>query len=197
MPSPFTRLPKSQSKDSDRPVAVTPVPERVKGHVFAYRGMETHGVDPNNSNTNPDDYGWMEEQRGVIYNDEPAPDPIDPIPVIVVQGAGRELRRFRVTRVTADALTGTNPGSAKAMLGRDPLRRSVIIKNTSADPVYIGHDQQSASAMHGYPLAQNETLTLNGIEPFYAQASAGNPCVLALYIDYVDVINGDATTVRG
>lgn len=194
MPSPFTRLPKAQSKvDVDRPVAVTPVPERVRGHVFPYRGMETHGVPPENDSQDPEGYGWMEEQRGVPYDYEPAPDPPDPIPVYMVNRNGREMRRFRVTRVTA----GANTDVARAMLGRDPMRRSMIIKNTSADPVYIGHDQMSASPMHGFPLAQNETLTLSGEEPFYALSSTSNQCVLALYIDYVDVIDEEVNNVRG
>lgn len=194
MPNPFTRLPRNQStQDSDRPVSITPVPERVRGHNNPYRGMEAHGVDPNNDTHDVEDYGWMEKERGVVVSYEPAPDPVDPIPVIVVQGQGRELKRFRVTRVTADG-TGGQP---KSMLGRDAKRRSVIIKNTSADPVYIGHDQMSASPMHGFPLAQNETLTMNGTEPFFAQSSTTNPCVLALYIDFVGVVNGESSTVRG
>lgn len=194
MPNPFVkRQPNTSTTDVDRPVSITPVPEKVRGPNFPYRGYETHGVEPNDHAHNPEDYGWMEEKRGVVVQYETDAEPPDPIPVYVVQQGGRELRRFRVGRVTTDA----NNGQVKSMLGRDPLRRSVTIRNTSTDPVYIGHDQQSASPMHGYPLNQNDTLKIEGIEGFYAISSTTNACVLALYIDYVDEIDTETTTVRG
>jgi hypothetical protein len=180
MPSPFTRRQAATSKtDVDRPVAVTPVPESVKGHVFAYRGMETHGVDPNNTNVDPEEYGWMEEERGVIVDYEPAEEAIDPIPVFIVQKGGKELRRWR--SMTATAVTDR----VSCVLSADPFRRKVVIKNTSTDVVYVGHEQTTASAMHGYPLAQNETLTLESQDSVYAFPSASNPCVLAFAIEFV------------
>lgn len=181
MPNPLTRRQGNSSKtDVDRPVAVTPVPERVQGHVFAYRGMETHGVDPNNDPRDPEDYGWMEGQRGTPIDFEPAPNPPDPIPVIIVQNAGRELKRFRTTRGSVDS-------RVQCVLGRDPLRRKVLIRNTSADPVYIGDSQQAASPMHGWPLAQNETVSIETQSDIYAVSSTSNVCVLAFVVEYVTV----------
>lgn len=180
MPNPFIRRQAVTSKtDVDRPVAETPIPERVRGHVFAYRGMETHGVDPNNDAQDPEDYGYME--RGVTVQYEPEDNGPEPIPVIIVQHGSKEFRRFRTVRMGS----GTSDGSPTAILGRDTDRRKVTIKNVSTDTVYIGHDQSSASQMHGYPLAANETMTVDAWSQIFAISSTTAVVTLAMIIEYV------------
>lgn len=181
MPNPFTRLPKNQSKtDVDRPVALVPVPESVAGHVFPYRGMETHGVTPENQWRNTEEYDSNE--RGVTVYDEEDDHGPDPIPVRIVQAGSREYLRFRTARMGS----GTSDTGPVSVLGRDDTRRKVTLKNVSPDTVYLGHDQSSASTMHGYPLAANETIALASWSQIFAVSSTPAVVTLAMVIEYVD-----------
>lgn len=186
MPNPFLRRQAATSKtDVDRPVAVEPIPERVAGHVFAYRGMETHGVDPNNDAHDPEDYGYM--QRGVYVDYEPEETGPEPIPVIIVQRGGKERKRFRTVRSSA-AGSGDNPS---CILGRDEFRRKVTIRNAGTDQVFIGHEAAAAVAMHGYPLSANESISIEAWAAVYAQSATANVVPIAMLVEYVNDGNNE------
>lgn len=187
MPNPFLRLPGSQSKtDVDRPTALTPVPERVAGDVFAYRGMETHGVEPNAEYAAPQDF-HDELDETQQYEEEPEPEA--PVPVYIVQNGGRELRRFRVTRVLTGAV-GTN---AIQVVGGGPLRRKTTIVNTHAtDLVYIGNDMATASPMHGFPLPAGGTFETDSNDTaVWAISSTANAVQLAVKTEYSVIVGDD------
>lgn len=187
MPNPFLKLGAANTStvDVDRPTALTPIPERMAGNVFAYRGTESHGVEPTGDYEAPEDY-TSEEDYEQQYEGEPVPE--TPVPVYIVQSGGRELRRFRVTRV----LSGAVGGNSVQVVGGDPLRRKVSLINTHAtDTVYIGSDQQSASAMHGYPVAPGQSFeTDSNDSAVWAISATANAVQLAVRIEY-SVMIGD------
>lgn len=188
MPNPFVRggAANTSTVDVDRPVSITPVPEDVTGTVFAYRGMETHGVEPNADYQPPQDY-TSEEDYDPQYEEEPHPE--TPVPVYIVQSGGRELRRFRVTRVLTGAV-GTN---AIQVVGGGPLRRKTTVVNTHAtDLVYIGNDMATASPMHGFPLPAGGTFETDSNDtPIWAISSTANAVQLAVKSEYSVIVGGD------
>lgn len=193
MPNPLLRRMVPQSKtDVDRPVAETPIPESIHGHVFPYRGMEQHGVRPTeDDHTLPDDY-W-DEPRGVIVEYEPDRPAPDPIPVHIVNAGGRELRRLRVFRAYATG-SASPVGGARNVISSDAIsgmRRSVKVKNLDTTTVYIGDEASSASAMHGWPLAANEVYETTSQEDLWAIGTGTNDSPLAVAVEYAVIINGD------
>src|SRR4051794_18396148 len=81
------------------PEPMQPVPDRVAGPVFPYRGQETHGVAPTDA--------WedvpVRETVDVEY--EPREPEQVPVPVrIVTDDHGEQLRRLRIMRTFAGIL---------------------------------------------------------------------------------------------
>lgn len=188
MPNPFMRLGKAQSRepvDRSIPVPVEPVPETVAGPVFAYRGMETHGVEPGGPYRDPIDY----DSRGVVVYEDEEEQP-DPIPVYVVNQGAREIRDWRTIRTYA----ATQGQSAKLVINDDyqSRRRSkVTVKNMDVSPVYIGHDQTSASPAFGFILGAGEKIDLNAQSQIWAVGTAAYDAPLAVIVEYVRVIDGN------
>jgi hypothetical protein len=177
----------SDDPDSARPTGkVDPIPERVAGPVFAYRGQETHGVHPGDKDiARPDE--WSSERATVEY--DPAPDPgPDPIPVRIVQEGSTEVIRSRFTRSYAPPVDAAGHGVAQQVIGGDWEQRrriKVKIKNLDAALIYIGSDANSATAMSGWPLAQNEVLEVNSHEPLFALGTlTTGPQALAVMTEY-------------
>lgn len=192
MPNPFLRSgPAKSSKeptDRERPTgAISPVPEGASSTVFAYRGQQTHGVPTKTPTVGVSDNEWQDAADYDADYADPERD-VEPIPVRIVLDESREIRQFRVVRQPS----GTSDGMARNLLGRDPTRKKVVLKNVSPDTVYIGHDQQTASSMHGWPLAQNESFeTESAYTEVWAQSSTAAVCVLAMKIDYVTAVKHD------
>ena len=192
MPNPLVRRMTPQSKTNvDRPVAETPIPESIHGHVFPYRGMEQHGVAPTEDDrTLPADY-W-DERRGVEIEYEPDRPAPDPIPVYVVNSGGRELRRLRVFRAYATG-SASPVGGARNVVNSDAIsgtRRRVKIKNLDTTTVYIGDEANTASAMHGWPLAQNEVYETDSQEDLWALGTGTADSPLAVAVEYAVIVNG-------
>lgn len=170
--------------DVSRPVVATPIMETVKGHVFPYRGMETHGVEPTYDTHDTVDYA--NNERGVeVYEPDTEPD-VDPIPVRIVQGTdGEEIRRARVFRAFATGTNkGTNPSNVVSAAFQARLRRRVRIKNLDAATVYIGFTAETASPMNGWPLATNEFIETDSFEAIWAISTAANEAPLAVLVEY-------------
>lgn len=185
MPSPFVRLPRATSKvDVDRPIAIEPVPERVAGPVFPYRGMETHGVAPNADWRNPEEYDGYE--RGVEVDTEPPPEDPDPIPVRIVTQDQGEVICFSGTQVTIAA-------GKEYSLPRDKNRRNLRIVNVNAfSNIYISAEAGQGGALQGYPLRPNTELPIGSTEPvFIYNAEAVNPIQIGLYYEYVTYAHAD------
>lgn len=188
MPNPFVRTggANTSKTDVDRPVALTPVPERVAGDVFAYRGMEPHGVEPTATYEPPQDYS-SEVDEHQDYESEIEPE--TPVPVYVVQRGGRELRRFRATR----AFASENTKQPSMVVGGDSLRRKVTIVNMHAtDAIWVGHDQNSASPMHGFPVAAGQSWeTDSNDSAIWAVSNTVNLVALAVKTEYVVLVGND------
>lgn len=188
MPNPLMRLQrKTSTVDVDRPMAIEPVPERVAGHVFPYRGMETHGVDPNNNWRDPEEYDGYE--RGIEVDSEPLPQEPDPIPVRVVQDGAREIRR--TTNFRAFATGSIKGGGASQVVSarfQSHTRRSAKVKNMDSTTVYIGTSQESASVMNGWPLAQNEVYETTGEDAIWALGTGTIESPLAVQVEWTQVI---------
>lgn len=168
-------------EDRERPTgAIEPVPEGVTGPVFAYRGQQQHGVSTDRSAIGADPDEFLEASRYDIDYAEPV-DEVEPIPVRIVQRESRELKRWRAIRSVANG-NGSNPS---CLIGREPLRKKITIKNFGVDWVYIGHDGASASALNGYPLVANEVTTIETTEPIYAQSSSSEAMAVVMWIEYV------------
>lgn len=141
------------SGDNHKPVgtvdATDPIPEKVVGVVFPYRGMEQHGVKAKQPDF-PDD-----EIESDKYDVEKEPEPVTPIPVFIVNRSGNERRTIR----TAQLLVGTN---SVRIVPRNDSRTKVRIKNceaTAGFTVWIGGEQTLTGATYdGYPLAPGESI---------------------------------------
>lgn len=150
--------------------------------VFPYRGTEAHGVEPT---ARPKPVPGHEESRDVPL--EPVEEEPQPIPVVVRNEPGRQRRYTRFTREYAPIT------AARQTVGREDARLSVKVKNLGAEPVWIGNTPETANAMHGWPLAENETFESTTQGTLYAMSShATDQMQLAVAIEYVaDLSNSD------
>lgn len=174
MPSPFTRLQAVTSKRPPKPQAIEPVPERYAGENNPYRGTEAHGIVDDTEPLEPMDYA---EGRPAVY-DEPIEEP-EPVPVMVVNRAGRERRRCRNFRAYATV------GLSAQIVGQDESRTKVRIKNLGASDIYIGENAQSSDAISGWTLAQNEVYESFTQEELYARSShATDSMQVSVHVEY-------------
>lgn len=191
MPNPFTRFASTPNRSTDpvertRPHgAIDPVPEKVAGPVFAYRGQQTHGVptDRDATSVDADMYDAEAEYEPDYLPMDAEPEPI---PVRIVQGEQSvEVLRSVLSRMTA---TGTDRGGQAAqIIGNDFLNRSrtiVRIKNVGTDIIYIAPTPELANSMFGYPLAANETFECRSYEAWYAKGTVATETPVSVYSEF-------------
>lgn len=175
----------SDDPDSARPTGqVDPIPETVAGEVFAYRGMEQHGVKANAKQIGrPEEW---ENERGVTVYDEPDKEDVAPIPVRVIQDEDNEqVRRTRVSRAYAGVTnTGANIQQIIGADFQDRRRIRVKVKNLDAATVYIGTTENDCTAISGWPLASGEVYEHQTHSALYASGTTGSPQAIALIEEY-------------
>lgn len=108
-----------------KPEADTPESEEYyEGDNQAWRGTELHGV-KSEHNSKAVEYGNRDaENAEVLTKYAPAPDPVDPIPVVVVNEYSREQRRFRAASFPVR-------DQAQQIVGAHERRTRVLIRNIS------------------------------------------------------------------
>lgn len=178
MPNPLlgaVRLNTGKPAD-DRPHAIPPVPEHYAGENFPYRGTETHGVPVHASGEPLADL--YEDNASGTY--EPAPEPEAVVPVRIVDVSGRELRRFRTGQEILDSTTAS---IVRMLVGRNPARTSVSIKNTGAQTMYIG-ETESVAAYTGYPIPAGVEKVFSHEDAIYAVAVSGQATTVAMLEEF-------------
>ncbi len=155
----------------DRPHAVEPLPEAYVGDNNPYRGVVDHGVPVSGS---PDGFHGYADTISGVY--EPERDEPDPIPVRVVNVAGRELRRFRTGQEILDSTTGL---VARMLAGRNLARVDISIKNTGAQTMWIG-ENESVALYTGYPLAAGAEKVFTHQDAIFAVAASGQTTTVAI-----------------
>lgn len=158
--------------------AATPVPERIAGTVFPYRGQEQHGV-AHTAEPFVDGDQWDID----AVDTKPEPAPIDPIPVIIVNVTGNERRTFHTAQVTV----GVTP---TLVLGRNDKRTSVRIRNLEvvAGPIaYIGNSVNVA-AISGWALYPGTELELKTEDVVYCLADGTGSGLVHIAMIYEQVV---------
>lgn len=185
-----------QQTPVERPTALPPALEKVKGKWLPYRGSNDHGVKiPDNQdpeayyeNTEYDD----ETQTGYL----PEPTEHDPVPVRIVQGnSAKEQLNWRSLRVPV-----SDVGSR--ILGRHDKRRNVTITNQKTggsypygNAVYIGPDS-GISAYTGYQLLGGDSITLRTTEDIWAICDSGNAAELSIVFEYAVEIDVESKKAK-
>jgi hypothetical protein len=153
----------------DAPVELPdPVLERPVGGWLPYRGYVDHGVAVDDHETEAyatEENGYW-EGRPVPY-EEPAKPGADPVPVRIVNDAPNEMKRFRVSRTQATT-------SGNQLLGRNPRRNSVRLRNMDAANILYIHHEPNYTSWLGYPILPGTDLEIQGGEPLYAVAATAN-----------------------
>lgn len=168
MPNPFIRVGSQvQSKPvQDRPQPLVPVVEHPAGVNNPYRGIEDHGVRPNDEPSPPG--AWADNHEGFTYVE--IPDDVKPIPVEIVKHFAREYRRARI-------LTGLADQNGQQIIGRNDARTSVRIENRdAANALYIAFRpiDNTSSSLLGFALdAQGGNITLTTEAAIYATTPTG------------------------
>lgn len=142
--NPFVKTgPQNLSKeDTTVKRGIPPVPEDYAGYNLPYRGIETHGVEPN---AEPQRTPGYEEGRPTVY--EAVPQDQEPVPVRIVQEESDEQPKFSTART--HVVAGRQP---MQLLGRDEDRYRLLIANRSVDKhVYIGAKSEYVAG-NGYQL---------------------------------------------
>lgn len=154
-----------------------PVPEKVAGTVFPYRGVENHGVAPNQEPPAYIDDQWPEDTEEPHY--VPGPTEDDPLPVRVVNQHSVFRRITRTHQVPVN--------SSKPLLARNDARISASFKNIGANAVYLTPEKvdDAVALITGYKVSATtgEYLGWIGTEELYASTGDGSDstvCVLEI-----------------
>lgn len=170
----MSKLPRPRHYDKapvQYPDAVEPVTEGRTGPNFPYRGAETHGVDPRN-----DPWTRTTETLAEVppVFDEP-PASITPIPVIIHSSSSAEINTWHATQVPVNI-------QPAQIVGRDPQRRSVTLRNLSGtNTVYIGR-QFGIDYNTGYPLDPQKDVTIHTTEEVWG-ISVDIQCLVAVLVE--------------
>lgn len=147
--------------------------------VFPYRGIETHGVDPDQKPTvDPDseNYGTT-----VAVPIEPEPERDPPIAIYVVadpDGGPDPLDDWR------NIAEYVRPNECRMILGLDEFRSNTVIRNTHAtDTLYVSPGP-FVDVNLAYPILPLTAHTFSrATTPVYARAGAANAITVAIIFD--------------
>lgn len=155
--------------------ATDPGKESVVGPVFPYRGQEQHGVaveaDPWIPQTGTAEL-W--ESRTDVPADE---TDVKPVAVRIVSEGASENKSWSAGQVTAD-------GNPRELVGRNPRRTRVRIKNL--DPlivVYIGR-ANGANAISGWPLDPDTEIELLTTDEIHGVSATGAQLFVAILQEF-------------
>ncbi len=175
MGTPFTNAVQHRtSKEApDRPIE--PRPEAYEGFNNPYRGVNDHGV--------PMEYDVLPP---IVHGDdtenyEPAPEPIAPIPVTVVNSkTGRDRHKLRTFSFYANGSSGSSP-----MLGLDRTRTKLTLVCTGANVRIATEPISSGDAPHKSAAIENMSLTLETHEPIYVLWNgSGDGGYISVIVEY-------------
>lgn len=177
MPSPFHRVQLATSKNKvERPEPITPVVESYAGNNNAWRGIQDHGVTPEYDPADPTTYTVDINGRHVPIKYEKPPVIDEPIPVRIVQDAGREFRTGYTDRITIG-------DRSVQVLGRDDTRIKASLLNTdSAKTVWIAFEQADLS-LRGYPLLPGKELSVTVETDVWAISADGTNVTVGIYVE--------------
>ncbi len=156
---------------------INPEPEKVVGTVFPYRGVETHGVKPNQEPPAYLDDQWPEDTEAPHYENGPTEE--DPLPVKIVTQHSNFRRVTRVRQVPVS--------SSKALVARNDARVSAWFKNIGGNAVYLTPEpvDDGVALITGYKVAATtgEFPGWIGTEELYASTGDGSSstvCVMEI-----------------
>lgn len=156
---------------------VEPVKEKVVGTVFPYRGMESHGVAPNQEPPAYIDDQWPEDTEAPHY--EPGPTDYDPLPVKIVQESSQERSMFRTNQMPVAANQPT------PILSRQDARDKVTIRVPASltNPIFIGPDE-NVNVITGYRIDAGGEITLKTTEEVWAIGDGTNTSTAFVLWEY-------------
>jgi hypothetical protein len=153
-----------------------PEPEKVVGTVFPYRGVENHGVAPNQAPPAYIDDQWPEDTEEPHYVQGPTEE--DPLPVKIVQESSNERMMFRTNQMPVFADQPT------PILSRQDSRRNVTIRLPSlSNSIWIGPDE-NVNRVTGYQLEADRELTLRTTEEVWAIGDGTNQSTALVIWEY-------------
>lgn len=145
---------------------VEPVPDKVAGTVFPYRGTEQHGVAANQAPPAYVDDQWPEDTEEPHY--VPGPTEEDPLPVKIVQESSSERMMFRTNQMPVKANEPT------PIMSRQDSRRNVTVRLPSlSNSIWIGPDE-NVNRVTGYQLEADREVTLRTTEEIWAIGDGTN-----------------------
>lgn len=156
------------------PVAVKPLVEHYQGHVFPYRGTETHGVDPNfDIPPSPDEWegGFVPVETEPVTKDKP-------MRVTVVRQGDDEILKLRIMQTQV----GANP---RLILGQMKERQTTRIKNAGAVTIWIGANESVNKNVNAYPLAAGVEFVTNATTSIWGVSDDGTEVIVCIAIDTI------------
>jgi hypothetical protein len=162
---------------------VQPVAEEYAGQNFPYRGVESHGVQPT---VDPAEYAdaWDEGTKVVAVSADDG-EPPEPVRVIVVNKAAREIKDWRPIRVSV----GPNGGN---VLSRNDQRTSARIQNISTDKTCYLSNDSGVSTYTGHPLGPGQVLDLQTTQDVFAISGTQDQVELSIVVQHtITVANAE------
>lgn len=167
-------------EDNKYPDKVDPVPEKVAGTVFPYRGMEQHGV------KQPEDMPIQETGQYHLGEDEfytteglEAEKEPEPVPVKVVNTGARTRKMYRMYRHFSNDTVST---LANRRDGR--TRLLVRSRGSNTGTAWLAHDRSQATASMGWGLATGNELEMLTTEAVYVLSETGETQDLFVLEEY-------------
>lgn len=164
-----------------------PVVERVKGTVFPYRGMETHGVEPD---ANPHDPPGYEQEPAIVY--EEVPPEMEPVPVRIVSSPHRGVE-FKMWRTYDARVQGTNGQPiTRQIAGRNANRTRLRIQNVDGFWGVAISNKDGFLPVMGFTVMPNTYVELITQDEVFGVVAAGgdqstNPVVRVVVLEEYSV----------
>lgn len=158
--------PEDKKTDDGR---IDPVPEKVAGTVYPYRGMEQHGV------KQPEDMPIRETgeyQLGPdeFYNFESLPEEKepDPVPVRIVTTAARVRKSYRISRHTTTE-------HVSSIVGRKDSRTRLLIKSaaTNTGIAWLSNSMELTNPVFGWGLEAGSQVEMFTTEVLHVCSESG------------------------